>query len=77
MPSIHCGAATMMWWCAYRFSRPTFYVLTPIVLSLYVSTVYGRFHYASDVVAGIAAAFLAMLLGNLLIRAWNQDRVSA
>jgi membrane-associated phospholipid phosphatase len=77
MPSIHCGAATMMWWCAYRFSRPTFCVLAPIVLSLYVSTVYGRFHYASDVVAGIAAAFLAMLLGNLLIRAWNQDRVRA
>jgi membrane-associated phospholipid phosphatase len=75
MPSIHCGAATIMWWSAYRFSRPTFYALAPIVLSLYVSTVYGRFHYASDVLAGVAAAFLAMLLGNVLISAWNHNKV--
>jgi len=64
-----------MWWSAYRFSRPSFYVLSPIILSLYVSTVYGRFHYASDVLGGIAAAFLAMVLGNLLIKAWNRDRL--
>jgi membrane-associated phospholipid phosphatase len=76
MPSIHCGAATIMWWCALRFSRPTFYALAPIVLSLYVSTVYGRFHYASDVLVGVAAAFLAMLLGNVLISAWNHNKVS-
>lgn len=77
IPSIHCGAATIMWWSAYRFSRPSFYVLAPIVLSLYVSTVYGRFHYASDVIAGVAVAFLAMVLGNLLIRAWNRNKVIA
>ena len=76
-PSIHCGAATIMWWSAYRFSRPSFYVLAPIILSLYVSTVYGRFHYVSDVFAGIAAAFLAMVLGNLLIKVWNRDRVKS
>lgn len=76
-PSIHCAAATIMWWSAWRFSRSSFYVLAPIVLSLYVSTVYGRFHYASDVFAGIAVAFLAMALGHLLIKAWNQDRVKA
>ncbi len=76
-PSIHCGAATIMWWSAWRFSRPSFYVLAPIVLSLYVSTVYGRFHYVTDVFAGIAAAFLAMVLGSLLIKAWNQGRVNA
>lgn len=74
-PSIHCGAATIMWWSAWRFSRRTFYVLAPIVLSLYVSTVYGRFHYASDVFAGIGVAFLAMALGNLLIKTWNRDTV--
>ncbi len=76
-PSMHCGAATVMWWSAWWFSRRTFYVLAPIVLSLYVSTVYGRFHYASDVFAGIAVAFLAMALGNLLIKAWNRDTVKA
>jgi membrane-associated phospholipid phosphatase len=77
IPSIHCGAATIMWWSAFRFSRPSFYVLTPIVISLYLSTVYGRFHYATDVVAGVAVALLAIALGKFLIKTWNQSKVRA
>ena len=75
IPSIHCAAATIMWWAAYRYSRPAFFVLAPVILSLYVSTVYGRFHYAFDVVAGIAAAFLTMALGPVLIKAWNRIKL--
>jgi membrane-associated phospholipid phosphatase len=73
IPSIHCAAATIMWWTAYRSARPAFYVLAPIILSLYVSTVYGRFHYLFDVFVGIAAAVLAIVLGKILIKAWNRD----
>jgi membrane-associated phospholipid phosphatase len=75
IPSIHCAAATIMWWTAYRYSRPTFFVLAPVILSLYVSTVYGRFHYVFDVLVGIAAAFLTMALGPVLIKAWNWSRL--
>ncbi len=73
IPSIHCAAATIMWWMAYRYARPAFYILAPVILSLYVSTVYGRFHYLFDVFVGIAAAFLVMALGKVLIKAWNRD----
>ena len=76
-PSIHCGAATIMWWSAFRFSKPAFYVLAPVILSLYVSTVYGGYHYASDVAGGIAAAFLTMVLGSLLIKAWNRGKLAS
>ena len=75
IPSIHCAAATIMWWTAYRYSRPAFFVLAPVILSLYISTVYGRFHYAFDVVAGILAAFLMMALGPVLIKAWNRFKL--
>ena len=75
IPSIHCAAATIMWWTAYRYSRPAFYVLAPVILSLYVSTVYGRFHYVFDVLVGIAAAFLTMALGPILIKTWNRFRL--
>jgi len=75
IPSIHCAAATIMWWSAYRYSRPAFFFLAPVILSLYVSTVYGRFHYVFDVLAGIAAAFLTMALGPVLIKAWNRVRL--
>lgn len=77
IPSIHCAAATIMWWTSYRYSRPTFIVLAPVILSLYVSTVYGRFHYVIDVVAGIAAAFLTIALGAVLIKAWNRVTVKS
>jgi membrane-associated phospholipid phosphatase len=75
IPSIHCAAATIMWWSAYRYSRPAFYLLAPVILSLYISTVYGRFHYVFDVAVGIAVAFLTMALGPVLIKAWNRAKL--
>ncbi|MGB7295839.1 MAG: phosphatase PAP2 family protein [Candidatus Aminicenantales bacterium] len=73
IPSIHCAAATIMWWMAYRYARPAFFILAPVILSLYVSTVYGRFHYLFDVFVGIAAALLVMVLGRVLIKVWNRN----
>lgn len=71
-PSIHCAAATIMLWMAFRYSRVSFYVLAPVILSLYISTVYGRFHYLLDVIAGILVAVLSMALGPVLLKAWDQ-----
>jgi hypothetical protein len=71
IPSPHAAAATVMWMMAYRYHRPSFYVITPIVLSLYVSTFYGRYHYVTDAVVGIAVAFLALQLAPLFITGWN------
>lgn len=52
IPSPHAAAATIMWVMAYRYHRPSFWILTPIILSLYVSTFYCRYHYVTDVVVG-------------------------
>lgn len=72
IPSPHAAAATIMWIMAYRYHRPSFYVLTPIVLSLYVSTFYGRYHYLTDAVVGILVAFLALALAPVLMRMWDR-----
>ncbi len=72
IPSPHCAAATVMWIMAYRYYRPSFWVLAPIVLSLYVSTFYGRYHYVTDAVMGILVAFIALALVPLLIRIWER-----
>lgn len=71
IPSPHCANATVMWIMAYRYVRPVFWVLLPIVPSLYVSTVYGRYHYATDAAAGVAAAFLAVALAPALMKRWD------
>jgi membrane-associated phospholipid phosphatase len=56
LPSAHCAVASIMLAMLCRYDRKSFRVALPIVLILYVSTVYGRYHYASDAVAGILTA---------------------
>ncbi|MDH7511395.1 MAG: phosphatase PAP2 family protein [Clostridiales bacterium] len=72
IPSPHCAAATVMWIMAWRYARREFFLLAPVILSLYVSTVYGRFHYASDSIIGILAGFLVLAAGPTLVRGWNR-----
>jgi membrane-associated phospholipid phosphatase len=74
IPSPHCAAATVMWAMAYRYHRRTFWLLLPVVLSLYVSTFYGRYHYVSDAVVGVATALVAVRLAPLLARAWEKRK---
>jgi membrane-associated phospholipid phosphatase len=72
IPSPHCANATIMWLMAYRYVRPAFWTLAPVILSLYVSTVYCRYHYVTDSVIGIAAA-IAVWLGLPACRgAWDR-----
>jgi hypothetical protein len=72
LPSPHAAAATVMWVLAWKHHRPAFWILSPVVLTLYVSTFYGRFHYVTDAVFGIATAALAVGLAPLLQRAWDR-----
>jgi membrane-associated phospholipid phosphatase len=55
-PSTHVSVTSVIWWVAWRRQRKIAYGLTPIALGLIVATVYGRFHYVVDVLAGLALA---------------------
>jgi len=72
IPSPHAAAATIMWVMAYRYHRPSFYILTPVVLSLYASTFYARYHYVTDAFVGVAVAFLALAIVPFLIKGWDR-----
>jgi membrane-associated phospholipid phosphatase len=72
IPSPHTAAATIMWVMAYRYHRPSFYILTPVVLSLYVSTFYLRYHFLTDAVVGIIVAFIALLIVPFLVKGWDR-----
>jgi membrane-associated phospholipid phosphatase len=71
IPSPHTAAATIMWAMAYRYHRTLFWILSPVVLTLYCSTFYCRYHYITDAVAGILTAFLALAAAPLLIKCWD------
>ena len=72
IPSPHCAAATVMWGAAWRAHRPAFWTLSPVIVSLYLSTVYGRFHYLTDVAAGLAVALAALAAAPRLLAAWER-----
>ncbi|HSQ36024.1 MAG TPA: phosphatase PAP2 family protein [Candidatus Binatia bacterium] len=72
LPSPHCAIATVMWLMAYRYRRLAFWLLAPVILCLYISTIYGRYHYVTDSLLGIAAGLLVIGVAPLLLRGWNR-----
>jgi len=66
IPSLHCANATVIWLMACRYHRPSFWVLSPVILSLYVSTVYCRYHYVTDSIAGVALALAVWAIARAL-----------
>lgn len=68
LPSPHCAAGTVMLVMLYRYNRNLFFVILPIILLLYISTVYGRYHYAMDGVLGILLALLITKLTRMRVQ---------
>jgi len=52
-PSSHVAAAMVTLIFSYRYERSAFYPFLPIILSLFIATVYNRYHYATDVIGGV------------------------
>lgn len=71
IPSPHTAIATVMWVMAHRYYRPAFYGLAPVILSLYISTFYCRYHYVTDTFVGVLAAAVCILAAPPFMRRWN------
>lgn len=65
-PSLHVGISFVVWLYAWRNSKWLGAALTPLILSLWVSCVYLRFHYLIDCVAGFVLAPLSFWASNWL-----------
>ena len=61
-PSAHVSGAVVVSLVAWRHQRRLAYLLVPLTGSVMVATVYGRFHYALDALAGAALA-IAVVVG--------------
>jgi membrane-associated phospholipid phosphatase len=59
-PSLHCAASAFVLAFDRRQSRGRFWVFLVPVVGLWFSTLYLRFHYLVDLVAGFALAALAL-----------------
>jgi len=61
-PSGHTEIPLITLWLVYRFKRRLFWIYLPIITGLICSTVYLRYHYVVDVMAGMALAGIVILL---------------
>jgi membrane-associated phospholipid phosphatase len=61
-PSLHCAVSGYLLFFDALTSRRRFWIFLVPVLGLFVSTIYLRYHYAIDVMAGFALAGLALAI---------------
>jgi len=75
-PSGHTMVAVLFLIVAYQRARDAFWWLLPVAIGLIVSTVYCRFHYVVDLIAGTVLAVIAVPLGDRLYDRWTNPLTS-
>jgi membrane-associated phospholipid phosphatase len=74
-PSLHVGLSFLVWLYAWRNSKPLFWMLAPFILSLWFSTVYLRYHYLVDDLAGLLLAPICFGFSNWLFKRFGEIRM--
>jgi membrane-associated phospholipid phosphatase len=72
-PSSHVSVSLIIWLTAWYRQRKLACGLAPITGGLILATVYGRFHYVLDVVAGFGLAFALIVFYRYFIRSRIAD----
>ncbi len=73
-PSSHAAVAVVTLFFTYRYLHPIRAIHTIAVILLCLATVYCRYHYAIDIVAGVLTAAILTPLGNRLYFRFRQGR---
>jgi membrane-associated phospholipid phosphatase len=67
-PSAHVAGSMVATLASWRYRRWLFWVCLPFFVSMCVSTVYGRYHYMADALAGIAVGTMGFSAGTWLMQ---------
>ncbi len=67
-PSAHVSGSFVALLGAWRYRRWLFWTFLPFFLCMLVATVYGRYHYIADVLAGLVVGAIGFRLGHRLMR---------
>ena len=66
-PSAHVAGSTVAILASWRYRRWLFWICLPFFLCMCVATVYGRYHYVVDVLAGLATGVWGFHAGQWLM----------
>jgi len=67
-PSGHTAITVLTLIYAFKYNKKYAYFLLPIAIMLVISTVYLRYHYVIDVIAGLLLVLIAFFTGPVLFR---------
>lgn len=73
-PSAHVAGSMVAILASWRYRRWLFWMCLPFFASMCVATVYGRYHYAADVFAGLLVGALAFQAGSLWMGNTHKER---
>jgi hypothetical protein len=76
-PSLHVGASVYLCLFDLRTNRLRGLTYLPIVLLIYVATVFLRYHYVVDLIAGTTIAVACLALSRGAFSNWVRSRVAA
>jgi len=71
-PSGHTAIVLLVLFYAWRLARGLFWIFLPMVVALIFSTVYLRYHYVVDVLAGILLAAVCPVLERVTFALWDR-----
>jgi membrane-associated phospholipid phosphatase len=71
-PSGHTAITVLVLYLAYRYNKVYFRIALPLVSALIFATVYCRYHYVVDVIAGLVLMFLSLVIGEKYYAWWEQ-----
>ncbi len=72
-PSGHTAVSLVCMWISIR-ERTSRKLVIPLVLGLILATVYHRYHYVIDVLAGMILALVSYPLSQRIYRLWEKER---
>jgi membrane-associated phospholipid phosphatase len=67
-PSAHVAGSMVAILASWRYRRWLFWICLPFFASMCVATVYGRYHYVADVLAGLAVGVCGFFMGERFVR---------
>lgn len=76
-PSGHTGVMLTILYLSFKFHRKFFWFVLPVILALIFSTVYCRYHYVVDVLAGMLLTIITIILGEPYYKLWLKHKESS
>jgi membrane-associated phospholipid phosphatase len=67
-PSEHVAGSVATLWGAWRHRRGLFWMMSPLVVCMCVSTIWGRYHYVVDVFGGMVTGTLGYVIGSWILK---------